>query len=912
MKPLSRSIPLIVFLCLSYTVFSQVPALGVTDLPLTGIQMEQVKQELERRNITQEELLGRLREKGVFLEQIPPDQLPAYEPIIMDTVRELEAEKEKDHKTPNGVVPMVDWDVDRLVPEEKPEERIPPLEKKEEKPLIYGHEPFIRRDISVYQTTDGARAPDSYILGTGDQLRITIFGDSQTDMLLEINQEGYIQPDETPQIYLKGLTIAEARPLLRERLSHYYAFRSDQFALTIKTVRTVTVHVFGETNERGSFSLSALNTAVNALVAAGGPTEIGSVRSIRHIRGTEQRKFDLYAFLHDPAVTFDFDLQHNDIIYVPVSNKIVEIRGPVKRPMKYELTAGEDLLDLIEFAGGIKHDAYPGFVQIKRIEDGEMRIREWELDDILSGLIKIDLHDGDIIHLREVERDLERYVEIIGAVFYDGKYNIEQNPTLSNLIERAQLRPQAKTDLLFIERTDHDESVHLLPVEWDDITARNDTVFLQNKDRVHVFDKERYRSIATISVAGDVREPFEQDFRFDQRITIANALAFAGGTKPTAADQAYIYRRDLSNPDILEHIPVSLVHDWDFQLQPGDELKVYDNQTYTNIPPVSIQGAVNHPFNTKFDSNITITDLLRMAGGVTKTAELSRIDIFRLQLSPTYGTRFDRFSLEVDSNFIILPEHSDFQLHPYDQVVVRKIPMFDAERSVQINGEIYYPGVYLLESRQIRLSELIDEAGGLTVKADQRNASLIRSFENTGIVSIDLKKAIQHPGEERYDPVLLSGDIITIPEFHNTVTIRVKATRLGDLKQQSLHQKPGLPDDQEVLVNQQDEYVTFLYQGARSARWYIENFAGGFADNADKRSVTVTMRNGQVIGTKRRMLLFNNYPTVKPGSTISLVFEPPPPEREETRVDWDRFYQQAMTTTTTLLTILVLIDRLTN
>lgn len=906
-------------LTLSFILAALMPAMPQTpDLPISPSQMDQVQQELDRRNITEQELLERLQEKGIDPREIPPEEMPSYQGIIMDTVRELEAEKRAEEQAEATSGRQVATP-EALLPDTAEIPDLPEPEPDEEPRNIYGHEPFTQQEIRVFQTTDGARAPDTYILGPGDQIRVTIFGDSQTDLLLEINDEGYVRPAETPQVYLKGLTIKEARSLLTRRLSQFYSFRPDQFSLTIHTARTITVNIFGESQGKGSFSMSALNTAFNALAAVQGPTAIGSVRNIKHIRGEEQQTLDVYEYMHDPRIRFDFDLQHNDIIYIPVARKVVDLRGAVKRPMRYELKEGETLNDLIDYAGGLNYDTYPDYLQIQRIEDGEMVLKEWSLMEALRSEEPVELKDGDIVRLREVEKPLKKFVEIEGAVFYDGRYNLQQSPTLSTLLEQAEFRPQAKTDVLFIERTQADESVRILPVHWEELEAEDESFPLEPRDLVRVFDQERYRSLATIRVRGNVRDEFERQFTYDERISLPHALALAGGAQPTAAETAYVIRTDLMNPDYVEHIPVNIVQDYEFQLQPGDELFVYNQSTYTNIPEVSVQGAINDPFTTRYEPDLTITDLLKMGGGFTEEAELSRIDIFRLHLEPGEGTRFDRFSLEVDSAYALTEAHEDFRLRPYDQVVVRQIPMFDTERTVQLSGEVMYPGNYPLESRNVYLSELIREAGGLTEMADIRHATLVRSYENTGPVGINLKDAMNRRREERYDPIIMPGDIITIPQYHNTVSIRIHATRLGELRERQVITDdefvPEAPEEEseEDEMDVQDDVVTFVYQGPRSAKWYIENYAGGFAEDADKRSVTVTRRNGQVVGTRSRFWVFKNYPTVKPGSTISLAYEPPPePAEEEETVDWDRVYQRTMSATTTLLSFLVLIDRLAN
>lgn len=768
---------------------------------------------------------------------------------------------------------------------------------------IYGHSIFRDQSIDVFTTTDGARAPEWYVIGTGDQVRITIFGVSQADLLLEVSDEGYVQPTGIPRIFLKGLTIGEASRLLRERLSDFYAFDQEEFSLTMAVARTITVAMLGEVRRNGSFTVSALNSALNVLAVAGGPTEIGSVRSIQRIRGKERMEIDLYTFLRDPSVQTDYDLRHNDVLFLPVAEKVVTLEGAVKRPMRYELKSEEGFLNLLQFAGGISYDTAPNYIQITRIEQGEPRLYEYDLQQVISEEQNLMLKDGDRIRVRRITKPLRKFVEVNGAVFYPGTYDLEQNRQLRTLLEKAELRPGAMLEKAIIERRQEDESTKNIAVPLAPVLSSEEEFLLKAEDRVRIFSQSEYTYTLDVEISGDVRSPTQIPLELDDRLRLADALFLAGGLRPTAAPIGFVFRRELFNPKIMDHIRVDVTRDANFELQAGDQLVVYNQMDYTNLGELVVGGAVNQSVSVSFDPDLTLEDLLLMAGGVTQQASLNRVDVFRLDVSFLRGTSYDIISLEIDDSLNVVSAPPDFQLQPYDRVIVRNIPEYNINATVQLNGEVRYSGTYPLESQKTRLSELILEAGGLTSSADTRNAIIFRSFQEVGPIAVDLSRALSSTSNsDRDNPILFDGDVLLIPKAQNTVTIRLQGTSVGEL------QSIGVVDTGKELGGNREMNV--IYRGGKSARWYIQEFAGGFAQEADKWSVTVTRPNGEVRGTRRSLLLFRNYPTVEPGSTITLRIKPEDPREEEELINWEEVQARSIQLTTTVLTLLILVDRL--
>ena len=145
---------------------------------------------------------------------------------------------------------------------------------------IFGQHIFRNKSIKLYRQSQDVKPPDSYVLGTGDIIAISIWGASQTADIFEINKSGFISPSAMPRIYLKGISLGKAKELLFQRYSQFYRFRKEEFEVSVNYSRTITVNIVGEVINFGSFTIPATNTAFNALVASGGPSDIGSVREI--------------------------------------------------------------------------------------------------------------------------------------------------------------------------------------------------------------------------------------------------------------------------------------------------------------------------------------------------------------------------------------------------------------------------------------------------------------------------------------------------------------------------------------------------------------------------------------------------------------------------------------------------------
>lgn len=807
-----------------------------------------MQQELTRRNVTREELRSALARKGILLENIQEANLARYRDVIMQTIIEIEIQKtsiqdakqlalqsllqelEPDFELPASVRTVTEEDLrmrllqmgiiyENIRPDqfdryedlivstlEELQAELDAAKREEELNKIYGHSIFADNTLEVYRLTEGASATSNYVLGTNDIIRVTIFGVSQADMVLEVNEQGFVQPQGLAQIYVKGLTVAQARDLLRQRLRSGFTFTSDQIVITVQETRPISVSVIGEAQKNGTYYLSAMNSVFNLLSVAGGPTEIGSVRKIEHIRGGNRSTVDVYKLMENPSAQYKFDLQHNDVINVPVAQNLVRIEGGVKRPMRYEMLESESLIDLIRYAGGLAETANPNFVQIQRFDMGHINLLEFNLNDVMTGREVIRLQSGDIVRIRTTENRILNKITVSGFVMYPG------------------------------------------------------------------------------------------EFGYKQGITVGDALSLAGGLRPSAFERAYIERRSLRDTTIAKYIPINLgTNDGtSYLLEPNDNIMVYDRTQYSNVGELIITGAVKQTQRFSFDPDLTLYDLFTAAGGFSVGAAYNRVEVFRTTVHTDRPVEMELITLELTENFEVLPPNENFQLKPYDQVVVRQTPGFQLSRTVEINGEVEYPGVYPLESRQTHLSDIIREAGGLRNQADPIGSTLFRTQGDRGFIITNLKDVMDNPRNEAYDPILFEGDVITIERRENIVTIRPTGTRVYNAVDEQFARRS----------------LNLTFQGEKSAKWYIQNYAGGFDKNADKNTVTVTLKNGQVLAT-RKFLWIRRYPKVQSGSTIQVAMKP---EKipGEAGFDYDQFLTRTAQTTTSFLTILLLIQQLNN
>lgn len=643
---------------------------------------------------------------------------------------------------------------------------------------VFGRNIFNTKNLT-FEPNSNIATPPNYRLGPGDEVIIDIWGASQTTIRQTISPDGTINLQELGPAYLSGMTVEEAGRFLKSELGKVYSNEENQIRITLGNTRTIQINIMGEVVQPGTYALSAFSTVFHALYRAGGVNNIGSLRDVQLVRnGKKIASVDVYDFIMQGKIKDDIRLQEGDVIIVPAYELLVEISGNVKRVMKFEMKKDESLATLIKYSGGFDADAYSKTLRIVRQNGEEYEVKT--VDEIDYGVCK--LKNGDVVTVGTILNRFTNKVEIKGAVYRPDIYELGNNlNTVRGLIEKAKgVMEDAFTNRAVLQRQREDLTSEILSV--------------------------------------DVK-------------------ALLNGSIPDIP---------LRKNDIL-YIP-----------------SIHDLQDWGNV---TILGEVTKPDNYPYADNMTLEDLIIQAGGLKEAASTVRVDVARRIKDSKSVHSTDSigqlFSFSIKDGFVI-DGQPGFVLQPYDQVFVRRSPGYQVQQNVNINGEVVFGGTYAMTSKTERISQLVKKAGGLTNSAYVRGAKLTRlaneeekkrmqdvinlmgrelgenmidslgiKVENTYTIGLDLEAALANPGSDA-DLVIREGDVLTVPEYANTVKIN------GSV----------------MFPN------TVSYKKGAKVKYYLDQ-AGGYSQHAKKGKTFIIYMNGQVAKVKG-----NGSDQIEPGCEI--------------------------------------------
>lgn len=739
---------------------------------------------------------------------------------------------------------------------------------------IYGFSYFRQKDVKIFNNAVDIKPPSNYILGVGDQIVVSIWGYADYNRLFYIDKDGYIQQENIGRVYLKGLTLEQAKELLRTRFANAYMIEKSDFDVSINYSRVITINVVGDVENPGSYTFPAINTAYNILAYVGGPSKSGSIRDIQIKRnGKIIRHFDLYKFLFTPEKQDDIFLDNNDYIYVPAQKNIVRVEGAVNREGKYEMMPGETFDDLLKYCGNYKPDAYTKVVQIRRFDQNKQILIDYNIDSVKAAGGKIELMNGDVVGVRSIPDKIKNYNDIVGSVLLPGRYQWKEGDRVWDLIQKAQgLKEDAYLDEAVLIRTNFDDfRKHSFKIDLNKVIADKnceDNMLLTFRDVLEVYAKTDFFDKFDIEIKGEVRNP--RHFESEKGMSLRDAIIMSNGLKEEALlDKIIIYR---VNDDLTEKLISFRIDTTNnmaaldtFKLKKRDKIYVLKDLRRIDRYYVEVNGMVRKPDTFPYMESMTLADALILAQGFKMEAASNRIEIARIAnydkaISQSVPTQVTILNYSISKNIGKDPVANSIKLQPYDQIYVRPTPEFEYQMKVTLKGEVLYPGDYVLTTKDERLSSVIERAGGLTRFAYAEGARLYRTEDGIGNVLTDVSKALKSKNS-KFNYVLKKGDVIEIPAIKDLVALKGQFNYPSDRKPDNL-------------------YVPFTE--GKDARFYIDKYGAGFSDSAYRIRTYVVRPNGQILST-HRSLFGKNYPKVEKGSVIVIPARPPKEKHQRVR-----------------------------
>ena len=579
---------------------------------------------------------------------------------------------------------------------------------------VFGRDIFNKNNLT-FEPAMNIATPQNYVLGPGDNVKVDIYGASQASNVYTVSPDGDITISGYGPINVSGLTMSQAQAKLRSTLGSRYS--SSSIKAGLGQTRTITINVMGEVITPGTYTLSAFASVFHALYMAGGVSEIGTLRNIKVYRGGRLvTTVDVYDYILNGKLTGNIRLADNDVIVVGPYDCMVEIDGNVKRPMYYEMKKTESVSSLLKYAGGFTSEAYTKSIRVSRKNGNKLAVFNVGEFDMSS----FKVADGDVVSADAILQRYENTVEIKGAVFRPGMYQLGGDITTVGALLKASegVTEDAFTTRAVMHRMNSDRTLKVISVDVKGIIAgTTPDIPLQNEDVLFIPTKSEMQVERTLTIHGEVMYPGE--YHYADNETLEDFILQAGGLKETASTVKVDVSRRIYDPKAVSADSIiaktysfalkeGFVIDGEpgFVLQPFDEVYVRRSPGYETQHNVVVEGEVNFPGVYALGKRQTrLSDIIKSAGGANTMAYVK-------------GARLERM---------------------------------------------------ITDEERLRMNEVMRMTKMQGGKGDSIDVSKI-DFGDKYYVGIQLDKAIANPGSD-FDMILRDGDRIIVPQYINTVKI---------------------------------------------------------------------------------------------------------------------------------------------
>jgi protein involved in polysaccharide export with SLBB domain len=821
-----------------------------------------------------------------------------------------------------------------LVPREAPFSDIPSLydmymqaAQQNIKPERFGMQVF--RDTTPSDQIIPMDLPvgPKYVVGPGDGLTIDLWGGVSERLFRIVDRTGRVSLPEVGPVLVSGDTLGDVQETVQRLLRTQ--FRNVSADVSVTRLKTVRVYVVGDVEHPGGYDVSSLSTPLNAEFAAGGPTENGSLRVIQHWRGDQLlQTVDVYDLLLHGVTKDVLPLADGDTIRIPTVGPQVTVEGMVRRPDIYELRNEKTLAAVIQLAGGILPAATLKHIEVQRLVAHQKRtMLSLNIPDNASPaavekeLANFHVEDGDVVHVFPMAPYNQDAVYLEGHVLRPGKYAYHRGMRLGNLIgSYKDLLPQP---------SEYAEIIRLLPPDYHPqvesfnlVKALKDPAAspkLDPLDTVRVFGRYDFQDVPTVSVGGAVRQPGL--YRTSGQVHLRDALNLAGGVMADAdmgSVQVFHYLPDSEMKVISVSLAKVLANDPrdNILLGPRDSVLVHENLARSDPATVYVEGEVSHPGRYPLALAMRVSDLIRVAGGLKRSADRQSADLTRYNWMN--GGQISGQHVEIGlSSALRGNSRSDLPLHNGDVLTIRQVAGWnDLGASIEIKGEVKHPGRYGIQPGET-LSSVLEQAGGFTPEAYPYGALLerkdvrklqMKSYEQLIMRVRQSQDNLMTKIPEAPDQNTKLAQEATFEQWQSTLNSLIDNPPIGRVvihisseirhwarSPEDIQVRTGdvliVPKRPSAIMVQGQVYnpTAVSFRPGRSAKWYLSQ-AGGPTTMANKKSIFVIRADGSVVGAQG-FSLFRGNPldtTLYPGDTVVVPEKPVagPPQ-------WKSIFQSA-------------------
>lgn len=771
---------------------------------------------------------------------------------------------------------------------------------------------------STFAPVSDVPIPSEYKVGPGDSLSIQLYGKETNSYNLTINRQGNVDIPQLGPINVAGQSFSEVKDLITSIIQERkLGVKSN---ISMGELRSIRVFVLGEAYRAASYTLSSLATVTQAIYAAGGINEIGSLRNIQvKRRGKVVSTLDLYQLLLAGDTSGDISLMAGDVVFIPTVGKTVGIKGEISRPAIYELKNEQTIGEVIELAGGVKATAFEKVGKIGRINNSGLRsVISVNLNTAQNSKVK----NGDVIEVGSVLSALEQSITVKGHVQRPGIYGWHKNSKLSDILSSIN-DFKAQPDLEYILITRKNPTTGKLSsysVNYSNYikSQQQSAVFaLQAEDTIYVFNKQRNRSKSLepllavlkaqtelaeaakiVSINGAVRNSGE--YPLTENATVKDLLnAGMGYTQNSEIQFALLARKgpqlntqvlylDLTNQATLDKPLVALDRLYLFERdKPRTDLlkdliselrQQADKNLAQNV--VSITGDVHFPGQYPYVVNMTSSELVNLAGGLKESSYLVDADLVRFSHDGIKNAEITHQDIKLNS---------DFLLQSSDTLHIKRIPEWQEKRAINLVGEVVFPGKYTLQKGET-LSEVIARAGGLTSEADATAAI----FTRQALKKQEAEKIAQLQAQLENETAQISlTDLESnggkLAESNNLLNKLNNAEAVGrlviDLPRvltESSVEDIRLDDGDALYIPKTKESISVigevqyatshLYKSGYDLNDYIDR-SGGLKTRADQERIYVIKADGSVRLAGNNNWFANRSELLAPGDTIVIPLD---------------------------------------